>query len=492
MEFYQDQVLDSPSKNSYIGSYYKPPDRILPPSRVQGPPAPHPNNMNRDRTTPDAGSKAVITALKTLQEKIQRLELERKQAERNVMQFSQAAHSYESSSTVQKQPPHSSAGADVSRKKELVGQLQSAEARCKLLEKQLDFMRKMVENAEKDKSALTEKQASLQRQWKQSSPEDHLQLEKLEMLERECLKLNKTQSVAARKIELMEQKLLAEEHERKLVKEKADELQRELESNLRLCPSVFEEVKPKKKKKKSKTTSSKSSSTRQDAIAPPGVPKAKLLPFVAGTSTSPSHSVHANMQSVLHMMKHHQPQLCERVRSVRRSGCAARRALHKPLGSSPSPPSQDPGPGHAAPSLGSLSDLLLALQDELGQMSFEHQDLVRQIDGAHRLELREDLERELELLVKRMEEKGAQISKLRKHQDTVHKLTQNKPQNAPRRPATSEDGRTKGGVGGGAPAPSPVKAASRREGANQENLRLLRETQRFCTSLRKDDVRWES
>ncbi|XP_046877202.1 centrosomal protein CEP57L1 isoform X2 [Hypomesus transpacificus] len=444
--------------------------------------------MNRDRTTPDAGSKAVITALKTLQEKIQRLELERKQAERNVMQFSQAAHSYESSCTVQKQHPHRSAEADVSRKKELVGQLQSAEARCKLLEKQLDFMRKMVENAEKDKNALTEKQASLQRQWKQSSPEDHVQLEKLEMLERECLKLNKTQSMAARKIELMEQKLLAEEHERKLVKEKADELQRELESNLRLCPSVFEEVKPKKKKKKS----SKSSSMRQDAVVPPGVPKPKLLPFVAGTSTSPSHSVHANMQSVLHMMKHHQPQLCERVRSVRRSGCAARRALHKSLCSSPSPPSQDPGPGHAAPSLGSLSDLLLALQDELGQMSFEHQDLVRQIDEARRLELREDLERELELLVKRMEEKGAQISKLRKHQETVHKLTQNKPQNAPRRPATSEDGRTKAGVGGGAPAPSPVKAASRREGANQENLRLLRETQRFCSSLRKDDVRWES
>ena len=49
----------------------------------------------------------------------------------------------------------------------------------------------------------------------------------------------------------------------------------------------------------------------------------------------------------------------------------------------------------------------------------EHQDLVRQIDEARRLELREDLERELELLVKRMEEKGAQISKLRKHQETV-------------------------------------------------------------------------
>lgn len=80
-------------------------------------------------------------------------------------------------------------------------------------------------------------------------------------------------------------------------------------------------------------------------------------------STSPSHSVHANVQSILHMMKHHQPQLCERVSALHRSGCGARKSLEKdfpPSSASFRKPDQ---------SLGSLSDLLLALQDELGQMS---------------------------------------------------------------------------------------------------------------------------
>lgn len=41
---------------------------------------------------------------------------------------------------------------------ELDSKLQSAEARCKVLEKQLDYMRKMVENAKKERYALKENQ----------------------------------------------------------------------------------------------------------------------------------------------------------------------------------------------------------------------------------------------------------------------------------------------------------------------------------------------
>lgn len=42
-----------------------------------------------------------------------------------------------------------------------------------------------------------------------------------------------------------------------------------------------------------------------------------------------------------------------------------------------------------------------------------------QIDAIQYHEEREDLQKELERLVARMEEKGAQITKLRKHQQTV-------------------------------------------------------------------------
>ncbi|KAM6953940.1 centrosomal protein CEP57L1 [Aplochiton taeniatus] len=501
MESYRDQIFDSPSMNSYIGSYYQPPDRLLPQSYANeattGPPMMNTNLLNISphvsRTVPDAGSKAVIAALKTLQEKIRRLEQERKQAERNVKQFSQTAHSSERSAaaTTQSHPPINPSETDLSRKKEMVTQLQSAEARCELLEKQLDYMKKMVENAEKDKNNLIEKQASLQKQKqkRQNTSDAQSHHEKLEKLEQDCLKLNKTQSLAGRKIELLEKKILEEEHERKLVQEKADELQRELEINLRLCSPVIEEVKP---KKKPKSASRKSSLTRHGDSSPPSLPKAKQLPFVAGTSTSPSHSIHANMQSVLHMMKHHQPQLCERVRSMHRSGCAARKGLHKTLLTSSTPRGQM-GPRHAAPLLGSLSDLLLALQDELGQMSFEHQELVRHINETRRREHRDDLERELEVLVKRMGEKGAQITKLRKHEQTVHILRQ-KPRGV-RQQALSDDDRPKVVAGIRPPFPSPVRTSkmqAKRGGVSQENLQLLRQTQMLRSSLKKDDITWET
>ncbi|KAE8286805.1 Centrosomal protein cep57l1 Centrosomal protein 57kDa-like protein 1 Centrosomal protein of 57 kDa [Larimichthys crocea] len=246
---------------------------------------------------------------------------------------------------------------------------------------------------------IMEDQASLQNQ-QPSSSNTQSQREKLEKLESECLKLSRTQTLAEMKLAILEQKLLKEEHERQLVQEKADQLQKELDINFRLSVSSSEE-KPKKKTKKSTKKT-----LRQNEPTSPSLPKHKKMPFVAGTSTSPSHSVHANIQSILHMMKHHQPQLCERVSALQKSGCGAKKSLQKDFSpSSTTSHKPDREPEKLDQSLGSLSDLLLALQDELGQMSFEHQELVGQIDATQHPEQRKDLQRELERLVTRMEEK---------------------------------------------------------------------------------------
>lgn len=45
---------------------------------------------------------------------------------------------------------------------ELASQLAAAESRCSLLEKQLDYMRKMIQHAENEKSHLLEKQVCSQ------------------------------------------------------------------------------------------------------------------------------------------------------------------------------------------------------------------------------------------------------------------------------------------------------------------------------------------
>ncbi|XP_038583369.1 centrosomal protein CEP57L1 isoform X2 [Micropterus salmoides] len=495
METHYDQILDSPSKNSYIGSYYQPPDRILPmstqlelSSRSSISIDPQMTGPWMSQTKPNIDSRAVVDALKTLQEKIRKLELERKQAEKSYQQFShdacQSREQVEASYRVLSQPAASLPETDNNGRKELDSKLQSAEARCKVLEKQLDYMRKMVENAKKERTALMENQASLQNP-QPSSSNTEFQQEKLEKLESECLKLSKTQTRAEQfcfqtKLAILEQKLLKEEHERKLLQEKADE--KELDINLRLSLPSSEEIKPKKKTKK---TTKKTS--RQKELASPSGPRHKQMPFVAGTSTSPSHSVHANIQSILHMMKHHQPQLCERLSSLYKSGCGAKKSLQKDFSPSCTTSHKpDREREQAAQSLGSLSDLLLALQDELGQMSFEHQELVGQIDATQQREQRQDLQRELERLVSRMEEKGAQITKLRKYQQTVHKLTQSQP--------GSEEHTAKKLSGIKPPVPSPVKAKQKgkKGGDPHNNLQLLRETQKFRNSLKQDDISWET
>ncbi|KAJ8397630.1 hypothetical protein AAFF_G00436290 [Aldrovandia affinis] len=382
---------------------------------------PVPNNVNMQefnpqmyRTTPDAGSKAVIAALKTLQEKMRRLEIERAQAERNVNQLCRVAERNAGTTQGEQRGQETREGR---RRQELVSQLQSAEARCSLLEKQLDYMRNMVEKAEQDRNTVVQKQAERQK----DQAEVQTQLQKLEMLERECLKLSNTQSVAERKIELLEQKQREEEHERKLVQEKAAE------------------------------------------------------------STGPSHSVSANVQSILHMMKHHNPKLCDRVRSFRGSGSETRRGFQRAL-----------SPSQAVPILGNLSELLLALQDELGQMSFEHQELVQQVEDTGKQELKEDLERELDRLVKRMEEKAAQITQLKRHQLAVQRLKQ-RPQDSRRR-AASADGR----IGAASrvkslPSSPAQKTPQARKGSqgNQSDRHQQPKAKgpvRLQTNLQKDDI----
>ncbi|XP_060770136.1 centrosomal protein CEP57L1 isoform X2 [Neoarius graeffei] len=481
MDHLRDSSLcqDSPSKHSYIGSFYAPPDKI--PTQLVGQKHQYKSSndlMKISRQTshagPDTGSR-VIAALKTLQEKMRRLELERMQAEKNVERFAQAAHQFASSGNQSSQQLQNRE-EESSKRKELVSQLHSAEARCSLLEKQLEYMRKMVESAQREKTTPVDRECVQQKKKnKPTEPQIQAQLQKLE---EECIKLTNTQSEAERKIKLLEQKLLEEEHERKLVQEKAEELQRELEANLLFSAA---EVKPKKKTTKEKTLSKKSVNME----VPRRVPKAKRIPFVAGTSTSPSHSVNANVQTVLHLMKIRQPRICEQMQSVPGSEPKTRSGFQRAQ--------QSPSDGAAA--MGSLSELLLALQDELGHMSFEHQELVRQIDETDKRELREDLERELDCLVRRMEEKVAQITKLRKHQQTVQKLSQHSPKQKPKpRRVASADSQYLSRV---QVVPTSVGKASpsRSQGhqtAGHGRLQLLRDAQKMQSSLRQQDISWET
>uniref|UniRef100_A0A8B9MCE7 Centrosomal protein 57kDa-like protein 1 n=1 Tax=Accipiter nisus TaxID=211598 RepID=A0A8B9MCE7_9AVES len=376
-------AVDSESKNSFIGSFLQPPDRMLPAAfayieskklaAVGGDRPAIPNNQ------------AVVAALKTLQEKICRLELEKSQAEDNLCSLSTAAAQYN------KALEHESYKKDIAhqelmqQRKDASLQLNAAQSRCSLLEKQLDYMRKMVSSAELEKKMGLEQQALFQKEEDQNHLELHAKLEKLEMLEKECLKLTAAQRIA--------------------------ELQTGFEINRILMSSVTSQNEPKKENGKKKKTKKRNPTMKKMHLSQLHV-KAGELPFVAGKSVSSSHSVSANVQSVLHIMKHRNPRISSQSQGGATSGISRRNAFSKSVSSCSTSPT----------ATRRLLDLLLAIQDELGQMSFDYQELLKQIQEAQDSKVREDLEHKLACLVKQMEFKEEEISKLKKHQATVQKL----------------------------------------------------------------------
>ncbi|KAE8627704.1 hypothetical protein XENTR_v10007110 [Xenopus tropicalis] len=319
---------------------------------------------------PESNSRAIFSALKNLQEKIHKLELERLNAEQSMKRLSDETLEHKERLDLRLHS-RDRLKEDMSKQnKDLCGQLSAAETRCHLLEKQLEYMRNMVKNAESERTSVLEKQ---------------------------------------KKISEIEQKLREEEHQRKLVQEKAAQLQTGLETNRILLRSLTPPSKQVKAKNiKSLQLEKKPTFSSVSHLQPHYRLSLGDVPFVAGKSTGTSYSVRANVQHVLHLMKQHNKLLCnDRVVSdqpVERKESAVR---------------WTPDPVLSSRSYQDLSEVLLTLEDEFGQMSFDHQELVKQIQEAHSDHLKEDLERELEALVKRMEAKADQITKVRKHHAMV-------------------------------------------------------------------------
>ncbi|XP_034265023.1 centrosomal protein CEP57L1 isoform X1 [Pantherophis guttatus] len=460
---YTMESVDSESKHSYIGSFLQPPERLKsafadlrPKSVINFPP----NNQ------------ALVAALKTLQEKIHRLEIERIQAENDLNCLSREAAQYRRALQQESNKKNIVHQELMEEKKDVSVPLRAAQSRCSLLEKQLDYMRKMVLKAELEKKLVLEQQTHLQKEDDQNQMELCAKLEKLEVLEKQCWTLISTQKTAEEKIKHLEQKLLEEQHQRKLIQDKAAQLQTGLEMNRILLSSLSPEKEVKKKSRKKKVIKNNSSLKRTQPSFQGG-----MLPFVAGKSASSSHSVVANVQTVLHMMKHRNspcmtsqcPQGTEK-RTSRWTG------ICKPVSYSTTSCATE-----------TLSDLLLGMQDELGQMSFEHQELSKQIEESQNQDIREDLERELDCLVKQMEIKGEQISKLKKHQDHVSKLKQ-RAQKLKKEPAysTSRPNELKGSK---ETVISPSICSTNK---TTNSLRLLKSAQKLQSVLKKDDIVWES
>uniref|UniRef100_A0A8C7GAS2 Centrosomal protein 57 n=1 Tax=Oncorhynchus kisutch TaxID=8019 RepID=A0A8C7GAS2_ONCKI len=358
---------------------------------------------------PESSSAAILSALMNLQEKIRKLELERGRTELSL-------HSLE---------------RETSHTALRMTQLAAAEARCKLLDRQLEYMRKMVRNAEADRTTLSAAPAP--------APDSaHLaQLEKLELLEQEYQRLTRTQNHMCNCNYFAHCFLTG------------PQLQTGLEANRILIQSVSPS--PRLPKDRSTIREKKRLSKQTSYTQPHYRLSLGDVPFVAGKSVGCSHSVRANVQSVLSLLKQHQPQLCN-----------ARVLSHTPLAQPAN------GSGSSSSCGEELSDLLLALQDELGHMSLEQQELVRQAETCVCERERRGVEREQETLLRRMERKAEQISKLRRHQ------------------AQKQSGEVKVTTRGRSAGAVKVRPGDR----SRKSLTLLRDMKSLQTSLHPNQPQW--
>ncbi|KAG8136981.1 hypothetical protein E2320_005525 [Naja naja] len=396
---------------------------------------------------PESNSKAIFSALKNLQEKIRRLELERIQAEENVKSLTRETSDYKKVLSEQLLEKEQSKLQVYKKNDELAAQLTAAETRCATLEKE-----KVIDHSHVK-----------------------FKLERLDLLENEYTRLTSMQSLAEKKMKELEEKLQEEERARKLVQEKAAELQTGLETNRRLLQAqtqpapVLMPSKPKKMKKKSKQLEKNDSGMTHFHSQPHYRLRLGDVPFVAGKSTSPSHSVTANVQHVLHLMKQHSKALCNN-----------RVVSEAPMSKATSRGRRSSTSSLSSTSQGDLSEVLLTLQDELGQMSFQHQHLAKLIHEASTIALRRDLEKDLEVLVKRMEAKAEQINKIQRHQARLEKLKVSKTKQHRDCCKVGEEKKVK-------------EAGLKRKPGGQvkKNLQLLRDMQSIQSSLQKDDLSWD-
>ncbi|KAF6364215.1 centrosomal protein 57 like 1 [Rhinolophus ferrumequinum] len=392
--------MDSELMHSIVGSYLKPPERVFVPSFIQSDESSQNHysvnfGVSAVKMLPSPNSQALILALKTLQEKIHRLELERTQAEDNLNILSREAAQYKQAlenETNERNLVHQEL---IKQKKDISIQLSSAQSRCTLLEKQLEYTKRMVLNVEREKNMILEQQAQLQREKEQDHMKLQAKLEKLDVLEKECFKLTTTQKTAEDKIKHLEEKLKEKEHQRKLFQDKASELQTGLEINRILMSSVSNPKRSREKKKSSKKTKCLKRGASQQVYS-----KFGSLPIVAEK-----------------MMQHYGPHILQKPPAVTEPRC-----LYKPTRTTSHCKAVPPDPEKSISICDNLSELLMAMQDEFDQMSMEHRKLLNQMEETESRSVCEDIECELEHLVKKMEIKGEQISKLMKHQDSVRRL----------------------------------------------------------------------
>ena len=468
------------------------------------------------KLTPETQSNAVLSALKELQEKIRRLELGKSTAETKIKalvdetqkqkdmlnltqesitdsrQYSNPQALALDQSALAHTPPFINGKEnECLLSSQVENQLKNADARCKLLEKQLENMRGFVQNAEKERSKALELQLNLEREHGRMAAENHETRSKLscmKSLQEKYSEMVTRKDISENKVNDLEQKLQLEKHQKQLLLDRASKLEAEKksrdllsdrkspESKIMAAEKPLEDSKAPSLKKKRKNIKNVKRASKTPL---PSHYHLNLndIPFVIGTSTSPSHAVSANVQSLLHDLKHHSPLYCNEN--------VLRKKKPRTINSKKSQRFKDDSVQLKVLSEADqdLNELLLTLQDEYGKLTYQYQLIGKQIDETYDKQVHDELINEQKQIANMMENKRDQISTLQRHKSLIVNYTQLNKQ-VEVKPKTKKVQRK---------LTSTSKSSSSPiiENKHKRSLNLLKEVQTVQSALHEKDLLWD-
>ncbi|KAI6653187.1 centrosomal protein of 57 kDa-like isoform X16 [Oopsacas minuta] len=453
----------------------------------------YPSNKH-DTTSDSIHSQAMIEALRALQSKIARLETERaaaaekfeslssrtSQKQLDLLDRSAVTENVLEHSRIQPVSPQNVNNYEVERR------LDSINEKCWQQAQELETTREMLRRAELDRKYTEEQMSRLEHKYDELrtsseilQPQFQLDTELLakrdseeavRKVEERQREMASSQEQTENKLRELQHELKLERHRRKLLQEKAADLQAGQDANLSLaratalssCPHSRTRVKKKKiisnKLTKHKHTNTKSRDHYRVQL--------KDIPFVVGTSTSQSHSVAANYQQLIALLKSHNTAVCGR-------------GSHGPGGKEVS--ERNRSIGECLPKEDSKK-LIEELEKELATLQIHHQHLARELQMSQDSPTKDSapIEQALSQLLEQMDVKAQHVRLAKTVNKQVNSKRKDSVETIPSHPQTEIP------VASNSPPVNLYNLAS----LPASNITALRTMKNIQNTLKEEDLHW--
>jgi len=488
----------------------------------------------------ESNGRSILSALKSLQDKLNRLEMERSELNNNMDSWNNDKDLYKNLSTSQqldsvnfKKAPNLSVSpinqnksdrnsdkkkvsaekySSPSRLDEILFSLSNRDQslpdlplnesitlpkqhsannslRYHLLEKQLEDMKKKVCEAEKKSMDATVKQIELEHEKgkiKYQNKEIIAKMDHLNNLETDYKQLALTNQAYLEKLNALEEELKHEKHQRQLIQDKAIQLESQATAQKFLCSNEKKSLNNFRQKNEPILSTKLVGKDKDENLSNKETDSSHYrlnladLPFLTGTSTSPSHAFSANIQKIFHDLKHHNSHLCSKPGSSKNNKKQQKSSSLKTTNAKESWEKKFALEELTKDEEG-LVLIIQALQNDFDKLIDEHRIFKKQLTKTADLDAQNFIVEQIKDVEAKMEEKGYMINMLKHHQQQLNEMVKKSQLYLA---INDSSNKRPNKVGNKSKAKKPGAIAKQRQS-------LLRDVKIFHKVLKKDDLSWE-